>query len=201
MDDKNTEFLNTISIRAKLLNEMVEDKKSQLESSIENLKRLEGYNVGSKDSATKLDAYLNQQKLELVQLVSQQKMSQEIGTFVEKLLNSVSIVSKNSSMDAERLFYTKQGEMLQLKNDLEKLLSIKNNHDSALLKASKEAEVAEQEKEEASKTIQKTRPDLDPKTKIGKAAMDLKERKKKTIKNDGVGQENVSKKRGRKPKA
>ena len=41
MEDKNKEFLNTVSIRAKLLNEMVEDKKTQLDSSIENLKRLE----------------------------------------------------------------------------------------------------------------------------------------------------------------
>ena len=195
MDDKNKEFLSTISIRAKLLNEMAEDKKTQLEASIENLKRLEGYNVGSKDSATKLETYLNQQKLELVQLVSQQKLSQEIGQFIEKLLNNISMVSKNSSMDAERLFYTKQGEMLQLKNDLEKLLTIKNNHDSALLKASKD------EEKEILQTAQKVRPDQDPKTKIGKAAIDLKERKKKTIKNDVEGPENVSKKRGRKPKA
>ena len=92
MDDKNKEFLSTISIRAKLLNEMAEDKKTQLEASIENLKRLEGYNVGSKDSATKLETYLNQQKLELVQLVSQQKLSQEIGQFIEKLLNNISMV-------------------------------------------------------------------------------------------------------------
>ena len=48
---------------------------------------------------------------------------------------------------------------------------------------------------------QPVRPDKNPNTKIGRAAMDIMERKKKAAGSSQTAQENSTKKRGRKPKA
>jgi len=199
-EGNQSDFGSMVSARVKLFVELINDKNSQLNTMIENLKRLDGYALGSKESIDKIEKHIKQQKSELASLVEQNKIPKEVATLIESVLNNMMLFAKNVSLDAERLFYSKQGEMVFLKSDIEKLVKLKASHESALSK--KQEEKAQQEKTvvpETKENKQKTRPDKNPNTKIGKAAIDIAERKKKileTVKEIKEG----SGKRGRKPK-
>ncbi len=190
-DQKQIPDPTTLSARIQILTEIVDTKTFQLNTLIENLKRLDGYVLGSKESTEKVEKYIKQQKNELKELTSQGKLTKEVSTFLDSVLNSLLSFTKNVGMDAERLFFSKQGEITFLKQDIEKLAVLKKNHESAI-------EKQEKENQESSDEEQRVRPDKNPNTKIGKAAMDLIERKKKAKEGLEPNKENVTKKRGRK---
>ena len=203
------DFMNMMATRVRLLTELIGDKTTSLNSMIENIKKLDGYVLGSKESISKVEEHIKKQKKELVELLTQKKIPQEVASLIDGVLRSTSAFAKNVAMDAERLFYSKQGEMIFLKQDIEKLSSIKANHESELENVQKQQEEKAETKEvtpvKADEPVQEkkqtVRPDKNPNTKIGRAAMDIMERKKKTAGSSQATQENSTKKRGRKPKA
>jgi len=194
MSEEKSFDLKTLTSRIQILSEIVDTKTSQLNTLIENLKRLDGYVLGSKESIEKIEKHIKQQKNELKELTAQGKISKEISSFLESVFNSISTFSKSIPLDAERLFFSKQGEISFLKQDVEKLISLKNNHESA-------AKNVETKKEETKEEHQRVRPDKNPHTKIGQAAIDIAERKRKAKESLETAKENSSKKRGRKPKS
>lgn len=207
MNDNNDQlnFANTLTIREKLIEELIEEKTSFLNASIENLKRVDGYVLGSRESINRVTDHIKKQKKELVDLIAQKNVTQEVVNLIENALQNILATAKNISADAEKLFYSKQGELVCLKQELEKLSLIKANHESAILNIQKQqeqnakkAEIVVTEKETKEKAI---RPDKNPNTKIGRAALDIMERKKKAVSSLKTSQENVPKKRGRKSKA
>ena len=108
---------------------------------------------------------------------------------------------KNNSQEADRLFYVRQGEILSLKNKISQLKSL---HETTIKEIQKLQEeeleqlvLSDTESSEKSEEI-KIRPDKDPHTKIGKSALDIAERRKKSTENSNI-QETKSK-RGRKKK-
>ena len=203
------DFMNMMATRVRLLTELIGDKTTSLNSMIENIKKLDGYVLGSKESISKVEEHIKKQKKELVELLTQKKIPQEVASLIDGVLRSTSAFAKNVAMDAERLFYSKPGEMIFLKQDIEKLSSIKANHESELENVQKQQEEKAETKEatpvKADEPVQEkkqpVRPDKNPNTKIGRAAMDIMERKKKTAGSSQATQENSTKKRGRKPKA
>ena len=203
------DFMNMMATRVRLLTELIGDKTTSLNSMIENIKKLDGYVLGSKESISKVEEHIKKQKKELVELLTQKKIPQEVASLIDGVLRSTSAFAKNVAMDAERLFYSKQGEMIFLKQDIEKLSSIKANHESELENVQKQQEEKAETKEVTPVKVdepvqekkQPVRPDKNPNTKIGRAAMDIMERKKKTAGSSQATQENSTKKRGRKPKA
>jgi hypothetical protein len=207
--EKDNTTIKTLASRSKLLEELIVDKKTQLNSLVESLKRLEGYTVGSKELTEKIGKHVKQKKKELAELVSQQKLSKDISDFVETALNNVVNFSKNESLESDRLFYSKQGEIIFLRQDLEKLIVSKTNHDSAIktrLEEAKKEETKQEEtkKEEVQKQKEQTtrvRPDKDPTTRAGRAALDIAERRKKALEKQKASEEADKKKRGRKPKS
>jgi len=206
--EKENATIKALASRSKLLEELITDKKTQLNSLVESLKRLEGYTVGSKELTEKLGKHVKQQKKELAELVAQEKISKDFSDFVETVLNNVVIFSKNESLESDRLFYSKQGEIVFLRQDLEKLIVSKTNHDSAIKTRLEEAKQEEAKKEEAKQEVQKPkeqttriRPDKDPTTRAGRAALDIAERRKKALEKQKASEEADKKKRGRKPKS
>lgn len=206
--EKENATIKALASRSKLLEELITDKKTQLNSLVESLKRLEGYTVGSKELTEKLGKHVKQQKKELAELVAQEKISKDFSDFVETVLNNVVIFSKNESLESDRLFYSKQGEIVFLRQDLEKLIVSKTKHDSAIKTRLEEAKQEEAKKEEAKQEVQKPkeqttriRPDKDPTTRAGRAALDIAERRKKALEKQKASEEADKKKRGRKPKS
>lgn len=190
--------------RINILLELIESKTSQLNLATENFKRIDGYALGCKESNEKIKNHISSKNQELRMLLNQGKLSKEIFSFLENVLNGVALFAKSIESEAERLFYSKQGEMVFLKEDIDKLIKLKNTHEQSLKnqeleKQQKELEKqqkepAEQQKEESTKRI---RPDKNPNTRIGRAALDLAKRRKSAKEN--LKNESTSK-RGRKSK-
>lgn len=206
-DSKQQDLTSTMSARVKLFLELINDKNNQLNLMIENLKRLDGYVLGSKESVDKIEKHIKQQKNEVKDLTKQNKIPHEVATLLDAALNGVLIFAKNISLDAERLFFSKQGEMIFLKQDIEKLINLKNTHESSLNKNVEEQKKIQDDASQKAPAIEekaKIRPDKNPNTRAGRAAMDIAERRKKsleTMKELKQLKENSGKKRGRKPKA
>ncbi len=209
----------------------------------ENIKKIEGFSFGAKDLADKFKGHVTKTQTEIISLLNEQKITQPIANLLNSsLLGSLKFV-KDGAIEADRIFYVRQGEILGIKSRIKKLISLDSLTKEELIKAEQEenilTEVAILPEEEVSKTENsftnetkeleyfhesreedevvaaefpeetaedvKVRPDKNTKTKIGRAAIDLAERRKKASRlTDGDTQmtsDKVSKKRHRKTDA
>lgn len=196
MDEK------TIKARVDLLSEILNEKKNSFNSMTETLKKVDGYAVGSKETTDKIEDYIRNQKKELSDLVEQGKIQNDVAMMLFKFFNNIGSVSRSISKEAEKIFHFKQGEIIFLKQEIEKLSTIKTTHETVLLEREKEAEKRKSStsEEKVEKEQPRVRPDQDPKTRAGKAAIDLAERRKKARESLQLKEEKSQKKRGRKPK-
>jgi len=187
MSDKNQ--LGVIRVRSNLLGELIVEKNAQFSSLVENLKKFEGYSLGTKEASDKIISYVKAQRAELTSLVSQQKLHPEIAKFTDALLDKIVAAARVASSEGEKLLFTKQGETISVKQEAERLVALKATHDVKIKEIEATKTVVEEKKETVEspkeqdtptkKRIPKQRPDKDPNTKIGRAAMDVMERRKK----------------------
>ena len=193
---------NTIILETKveLLTNLLKEHLIESQNQENSLKRLDGYSFGSKEISKKFAEFIGKKKLEIATLVKEGKLPQQVGTFIQEILNgNLSFISKEQA-EAEKLFFVKQGELLTVKNQAKKINSTLEQTKTELQQI-KNDELKEKESrqiviESALPKTEKPRPDKDPTTKIGRAAMDLMERKRKTREELQVPE----KKRGRKKK-
>ena len=188
-DKKNDLSKETLKIRADLLHELIEEKANSLNSVSENLKKIDSYTLGSKESLEKLRTYVSFQTKEFMKLATKENFDPKVMSVVEIVLNNIQEHSRMVAKESENLYCVKQGEFLTIKQELDKIKALKKNHDSMIssqdLENAEEKlhaldEVQEEPKKEEPKRV---RPDKNPKTRIGRAAMDLAERKRKYEKN------------------
>jgi len=176
----STSFLQA---RIIFLQEMIDEKTKLFISSLESLKRLEGRSAGSKDLVEKISNYIKGQQADTDLLVVQQKMSQEICNFVKIVLDGVKSFAVLSGGDIDRIYFSKQGELLFIQQDVERLNQQKLDFQQQIEKLELEKKPVEivllGEDFEKSTKKKKIRPDQDPTTKAGRAAIDLAERRKK----------------------
>jgi hypothetical protein len=198
MENKN--FLNKDLLAAQvlLLDEMIEEKTSQISIMLENLKRFEGHSSGSKETSEKIGNYIKKQQADLKKMVEAQQLTPEIGKFIEAVLEATRSFVRATCSDVERLYFLKQGEALCTKSELDKLTELKSQSEKKIesLKNESAADIAEDaeqkeesqevKEEEKSNPVSKTkekktrvRPDQDPTTRAGRAAMDIANRRKK----------------------
>ncbi len=197
MDEK------TIKARLNLLQELLSDKTDTFNSISETLKKLDGYAIGSKETADKIEDYIRNQKKELNKLAEQGKLQDEVAKILLSFFNNAGVVVRSISKESEKFLHLKQGETIFLKQEIEKLSVVKANHEAALLQKEKQKEeeqnrLDDENKQEKQQT--RIRPDQDPKTRAGRAAMDLAERRKKARGALELKEDKPQKKRGRKPK-
>ena len=197
-NDKKIEALTShVELLVSLTNTTIDEFK-KLESS---LKRIEGFSFGTKETANKFEEYITKHKTEIVGLIKEGKLQQQLATVLYSAADNSLKFIKNNSQEADRLFYVRQGEILSLKNKISQLKSL---HETTIKEIQKLQEeeleqlvLSDTESSEKSEEI-KIRPDKDPHTKIGKSALDIAERRKKSTENSNI-QETKSK-RGRKKK-
>lgn len=202
---------DALNAKIELIDELIKSKSSQLEVMVDSLKRIEGFSMGSKETANKVEEFIKKQKRDLKDLAEQGKLSEEVRSFTDSVIHAALVNAKKTAEENEKLYFIKQGEMLCLKQEVEKLIVLKKNHEIALENAQKQAEqtaevvpTADEVKEESApkeQSPQKTRKDKNPNTRVGRTALRLAEARKKSIEASKILLENVSKKRGRKPKA
>jgi hypothetical protein len=195
MDNKNADkdfLVNKIVV----LQEIIVEKTSQFNELVETIKRFEGHSSGSKDLSEKIGNHIKKQQADVVQLAVQQKIAPDISKFIEIVLENVRTFVRQACGDVERLYFSKQGELLFLQQEIEKLVISKKKCEQsvkdleippepqAVASSKIEENVASVPVEERQQPTKKkrVRPDQDPTTRVGRAAIDIKERKRKNKK-------------------
>lgn len=192
MDNKNADK-DFLANKIVVLQEMIVEKTSQFNEMVETIKRFEGHSSGSKDLSEKIGNHIKKQQADVVQLATQQKIAPDISKFIEIVLENVRTFVRQACGDVERFYFSKQGELLFLQQEIEKLMILKNDCEQKL---NQQNSIAVQQKIEsdsakvpvAIEIVEKSvkpkrvRPDQDPTTRVGRAAIDIKERKLKTKK-------------------
>ena len=192
--------------RILFLQEIISEKIIQFNELVESIKRHEGHSIGSKELIEKISNHVKNQQVGLENMTAQQKITLEISNFVSVILENVKLFVNTVCGDAERLYFFKQGELMFLKQEIEKLNKLKLEYERSIEVLEKERLSKEEScvsdsiavvlKEDTKKSKKvsiegplpsvgvkklkkKIRPDQDPDTRIGRAAIDLAERRKK----------------------
>lgn len=195
-----------LSKRILFLQEIISEKIIQFNELVESIKRHEGHSIGSKELIEKISNQIKKQQVSLEDMTAQQKITLEISNFVSAILENVKLFVNTVCGDAERLYFFKQGELMFLKQEIEKLNKLKLEYERSIEVLEKErlskeescvndsiAVVLKEDTEKSKKVSiegplpsvgvkklkKKIRPDQDPDTRIGRAAIDLAERRKK----------------------
>lgn len=193
--DKQEKDLDKDSLVTKLtfIQELIAEKTEQFNSRLEALKRHEGHAAGSKDLVEKISNYIKKQQSDIDDLTAQQKLTPEISNFVKAVLEGAKSFVRLTCGDVEKVYFSKQGELLFIQQEAEKIVQqglalearIKELDEAA---SGQEEKVSTQEDLSTERTVdkpkkkQRVRPDQDPTTKVGRAAMDLAERRRKNQK-------------------
>lgn len=184
---------DTLATKIAFLQEMIVEKTEQFNSMIEALKRHEGHTAGSKDIVEKFSNYVKKQQVDVEDLAVQQKLAPEIASFVKAVLEGTKAYVRSICGDVEKVYFSKQGELLFFQQEIEKLIQQKLAFENLMKKPEETVEKQETEQEKqpdvsvevadsAPKKKKRVRPDQDPTTKVGRAAMDLVDRRRKNQK-------------------
>jgi len=181
---KGKSMSEDLKTKLSLLNNLIESKTNAVNAHIENLKKLEGYSFAGREITAKFNSYLTQQASEIQALAVSQKISQEIASVALTILENFKKIVKETEEESMKIFFVKQGETLAENQDLTNLLSIKKTLNDEIEKSTLqpvvsqavEASVEGEAKETKKKRV---RPDKDLTTRVGRAALDLAERRKK----------------------
>ena len=192
--------------RILFLQEIISEKIIQFNELIESIKRHEGHSIGSKELIEKVSDHIKKQQVVVGDMVSQQQTTLEISNFINIILENVKLFVNAVCGDAEKLYFFKQGELMFLKQEIEKLNKLKleyeqkvevldkerlNKEESCVndsatdtlkenTKKSKEASIEGSTPVDGENKLKKRiRPDQDPNTRAGRAALDLVARRKK----------------------
>lgn len=185
--------------RILFLQEIISEKIIQFNELVESIKRHEGHSIGSKELIEKISNHIKKQQVSLEDMTAQQKITLEISNFVSTILENVKLFVNTVCGDTERLYFFKQGELMFLKQEIEKLNKLKLEYERSIEVLEKERLSKDESCVSDSVTVtlkedsieglspstgvkklkKKMRPDQDPDTRIGRSAIDLAERRKK----------------------
>lgn len=198
---------HVVKLREKIsfLDELIQDRQSELELLSKELYRIDDYSLGVKDSVQKIEGHVNTQKKDILELRTKQQLNVDAFNFIDGLLNSTLAATKKISLENEKISLTKKVEFASKNAEMVKLNSKKSDY---LVKIEEivnppppaplppQAFVKEISTEIKVKN-RKFRPDKDPNTRAGRAALDLADRRKKAknsnnesvLKKDATSQE------------
>jgi len=111
---------HAIGVKATFLQELIVEKNEQFNSKMEALKRYEGHVTGSKDLLEKISNYIKKQQSDVEDLVVQQKLTPEISNFVKAILEGTKSFVRLTCGDVEKIYFSKQGELLFIQQEAEK---------------------------------------------------------------------------------
>lgn len=192
--DKQEKDLNSrdyLVAKVSFLQEMIVEKTEQFNLMFEVLKRHEGHSAGSKDIVEKFSNYVKKQQADIEDLTTQQKLVPEISKFIKAILEGTKTCVRSICGDVEKVYFSKQGELLFLQQEVEKLVQQKLALETQIeeleeaSKASEQSVVEEITNQPGDGVVEKPRkkkrirPDQDPTTRVGRASLDLVERRKK----------------------
>lgn len=164
------ENIETVKIRLALLDELIEEKNQLLESLRTSMKGVEGYVIGVKELSTNNENLFSQHKNNVLDLLAQQRISHENYHVFDSILTSFYLTNKNAAVEAEKLLLSRQCEVAVIVKEIE---NISKKRQQLILRIEElNVQIAIEKRRENG-----VRPDQDPNTQAGRAAMDLVARK------------------------
>lgn len=160
-------------LKVQTIEQFIERKNNQLTLLREGLKIAEALNYGIKNVSKKIDDIVLPKKPDVFQLLMDSKVSPDTYKMISDMMGAIESTLKSSSQDAEKILYTRQCEINFLQNDIAQLKTELESAISSLAELEKIPEPAIKEE----KKTEYIRPDKNPNTRIGKAALDLAARK------------------------
>ena len=163
-------------VRIKLLDELIAQKTNQLNKIRDALKTFEAYSIGVRETIEKNEPKIKHFQKETLDLFAQQKINLEVYAFIRDALDDLYNSGKNNLQEIERIFLTRQLEVAMLTQDVENITNIKS---LSVNKAQELEAVVELNRKSQERNH---RPDQDPNTIAGRAAMDIVSRKNRAKK-------------------
>jgi hypothetical protein len=174
-----------LSERIKLFDELLKQKITQATSLKESLKPVDAFNAATKELCNKVDEIIKPKKLEMLDLLSSEKLSGETYRYFFNIFESILSLTRGSKLDTEKMLFSKQQELNFLANEYTKLKELQEKVIAEVNKKQIDLiEIEPQNKIKDSTQAEYVRPDQNPNTRIGKAAMDIQARKKSVKNND-----------------
>lgn len=172
------------------LEEILRQKLAQIENLKQGTKTIEAYVAGLKSISNRVKESWNNKKEESINMLLEQKLTPEAYKYFLETLESLNKFSIESEIEAEKLLFSKQCEINALSQEFNKL---KELHKSGIEKLEEIKVLEVMAKKSAER---EHRPDQDPNTAIGKAAIDLMARKRGSVESEDEA--DVSKKQKKK---
>ena len=172
----------TLNGRLELVNELLFTKNLALTSKAEELKFFEGFVAGTTNVINRVDNNINLQKKESLRLLEQKSLKLESVNLIDIVLDQNKTLLQSLHHEYDKLLFSKTYEISLLKVDIDKLSIMQVD----VVKKLKELEpiiLVNPIEVVQEKVVGRPRVDKDPNTKIGRAAIDIAERRKKAQKN------------------
>lgn len=213
----NEETKSQLEIEEKLLKRLLSSIENESKELEDIVKRYEGYSYGSSELVKKFDEFKTKKNKEFSDLVQNQKMNAGVANLLAALLNDSSRFLNNEKITAEKMYCVKQGELLRansqkskvevmigsIKGELEKMNSQIEQAENVINPSFLEQDsiLAGDDTARIEESKNRIRPDKNPNTKIGRAAMEI-ERRRQLSKSSAAeeSQNNSEKRKPRKPK-
>lgn len=163
--------IESYNIKISLLDASIAQKRSQIDALKISVKSVEGYAIGIKELAANNEDFSSHHRREALDLLSGGKIDVEAYRLADSLLSGISSRNKDAVTDVDKVLLGRQYEINFHEREVETLLTQR----AQLAKELEEAELAatiERRREKGA------RPDQDPSTVAGRAAIDLKARKR-----------------------
>jgi hypothetical protein len=220
---KNEKKIESLTSQIEILDTLLLTTSQELVALESNIKQIEGYALGAKEATNKVEDYIKKQKEEVATLERAEKIQPAMTTLLVSATGNILKFVKDFSSEADKLHHIRLGEILGIKNRTTKLSVLIDSKKSEIEKLRVEDETTENvtaesmevtwEEPSVSQPVEvpnitedspsveesKIRPDKNPHSRTGQAAMDLMQRRKKS-KEKFVVEETIKSKRGRKKK-
>ena len=135
--------------KAETVKEIAESTRKEIEELRETLKRIDGFAYGHKEIASKFKDHVKKQQDELVGLANEGKIAPAVVNFVSSYSLSSQKFINEAENDARKLLHTRQGELIALVSNEEKLRTlaskIEEEINGLMQEAKKEEEVLSRE--------------------------------------------------------
>lgn len=162
--------------KMEVLEELMKNKVAQANALKDSMRPIEAYGASTKELCKKINEIIQPKKIESLEMLSKGKVHGEAYKYLSEILSAISSVTESAEQDAEKIHFAKQQELNFIINEYTKLKEIHGKMVSELNKTMIESQVEEKQAQDPQQTVY-VRPDQNPNTKLGRAAMDLQKRR------------------------
>lgn len=187
MEENCDILISKLREKTSLYEELIDSHSKELEAVKIALVRLEDYSLGVKDTIQKIENHVSSQKKDILELRIKQQINADAHNFIDGLLAATLIATRNLLLENEKLILTKKIEAANKVADISRLTSLKQDCEKRIKEILNPTPTpplppqayVQQITTDIKVKNRKHRPDKNPETKAGRAALELAQRRQK----------------------